>query len=659
MKIRTFTKIQYILALISVGVLFNLLIAEPEGGAKSSLGRLDTGTFDGNRIKNDLENNGMIVSHRLTGHSGMEWPAGTNKYSNFASGIWFAGKVNDEIRTAVAEYGPEFVSGAWGSDPNGDDELYIVNKSDLADPLSSSDFQNWPAHLGAPWVDNDGDGVYSPLPNGTDHPEFIGDQVIWYVMNDGDAGSHTIFGTDPLGIEVRVTIWGYNRPDAFGDMMFVKAQAYNMGGNEITDMYIGLWDDPDLGYAGDDFVGCDIELSLGYCYNDGADSDYGAAAPAIGYDFFQASVPGPSGSSAFAFGENKAGFQALEMSSFTKYINGDPVYSDPTDEIETYYYMSGYKKDGTPFIDSETGLESKFVHPCDPNNNTGASDGCWVDSDDNASGDRRFLMNVGPFNFAPGDSAELVFGIMHAQGSDPLNSITLLKQVDKLAQLAYDIQFALPPSPAQPEVSTTSSFEEIILNWDDAAESYTAVDELDLLPVASSWDTTWVTEINLVTTQDTVIAGDETIITTDSSYTFTQIIDDIVVTYEGEPTSFAFEGYNVWQHENIAGTGARKLLATYDLVNGITEIFDDVFDAAYGSNVNIAVQSGSDSGIKRWLSIDKDYLSGGTPLIPERIYYYTVNSYGYNQYGIPKTLESADNIFSIRPQKKCYGIGYC
>ena len=39
MKIRTFTKIQYILALISVGVLFNLLIAEPEGGVNLSFGR--------------------------------------------------------------------------------------------------------------------------------------------------------------------------------------------------------------------------------------------------------------------------------------------------------------------------------------------------------------------------------------------------------------------------------------------------------------------------------------------------------------------------------------------------------------------------------------------------------------------------------------------
>ena len=39
---------------------------------------------------------------------------------------------------------------------------------------------------------------------------------------------------------------------------------------------------------------------------------------------------------------------------------------------------------------------------------------------------------------------------------------------------------------------------------------------------------------------------------------------------------------------------------------------DDVFDATYGASVNIAVQSGTDSWIKRWISIGQDYLNGGT-----------------------------------------------
>jgi len=582
--------------------------AESAGNASPQLLKSDTGQFTGNRIYNYLENNGMIVSHRITGNSGMEWPGGTHLLSNFASGIWFSGIVDGNKRTAVGEYGPEFVAGPWASDFNANEhQLYIVNKSDLADPLENSDFQNWPADLGAPWVDEDNDGVYSPLPNGPDHPDFIGDQVIWYVMNDGDGATHAnIFGTQPLGIEVRVTIWGYNRPDAFGDMMFVKVQAFNKGGEDITGTFIGLWDDPDLGYAGDDFVGCDTLLSLGYCYNDGADDDYGTAAPAIGYDFFQSAVPGAATDTTFAFGERRAGWKNLPMSSFTKYINSDDVYADPNDAEEAYNYMSGYKRDGTPFINSATGQPSKFVHPCDPNNNTGAADNCWVDSDDHSSGDRRFLMNVGPFNFMDGDSLEVVFGIIMAQASDALSSVTLLKQTDQLAQLAYDIFFALPPSPPQPTVTVTSNFEEVILEWDDIAEDYVAEDQLDL---------------------------DE----------------------NGDPTYFHFEGYNIWQHENLSGTGGRQLLATYDLVNGITEIWDpNTFDPNWGVNVNVPVQFGTDSGIKRYLHITSDKLNGGLPLMNERAYYFTVTAYGYNEIGIPRTLESPNNIFLVRPQKDAY-----
>ena len=677
----------------------------------------DSGQFDGNRIRNDLENNGMLVSHRITGHSGMEWPKGSHKYINFASGIWIAGKVGGDIRTAVGEYGPEFVAGPWGSE-SGDSEhqLYIVNKADLADPLASDDFQNWPADLGAPWVDEDGDGVYSPMPAGPDHPEFIGDQVIWWVMNDGDIAEHSIFHTLPVGVEVQMTLWGYDRPDAFGDMMFVKALIINKGGVDVDDTIIGLWADPDLGYAGDDFVGCDVDLSLGFCYNDGPDSDYGSDPPAIGYDFFQGPLvpceeadiadstntdcyPGSLGG--LAYGTRHAGMKNLPMSSFTKYINGDPVYYDPNDAIEAYNYMSGILGVGTPFVnsaaqwnnrgpDGEIGTVddlisgdpgfmetvSKFVHACDPNNDTGVDD-CWVDSDDHASGDRRFLMNAGPFTLADGDSQEVVFGMIIARGSDALSSVTALKEADKLAQLAYDIQFALPESPSSPSVSEGTTGDAIVLSWDDgvnAAEGYVAEDVIDKLPVAVAFDTTLATAwrdsfsdlldpalldsivlaitFDADSTLDTTFVPDTVwIYDNDTTWVYNvQYIASIDTTFEGENTSFTFQGYNVYQLETASGQGARKRIATYDLIDGITEIFDDVFDPTLGETINRRVQFGSDSGIKRSIVIDTDGLNAGIPLKTNRAYYFAVTTYGYNPYGIPRTLESPMNIMEIRPQ---------
>ncbi len=589
-------------------LLVTLLVSAPyflgatEAIDKEGLGKTanaSTGKFDGNRIDDDLENNGMIVSHRPSGHSGMEWPAGNGTYSVYASGVWLAGKVGGEIRTAVAEYGPEFNPGPYGSDPNdanGEYVLYKVNKTDLDNPADNPDFANWPVQDGAPWIDVDGNGTYEPMPGGPDHPEFIGDQVIFYVMNDGVASNHDIFSTEPLGLEIRMTIWGYNRADYFGDMMFTKAQIYNKGGNNITDAYLGIWSDPDLGNAGDDFVGCDLDLSLGYCYNDGEDNAYGYAAPAVGYDFFQAAFPtGDPNDQQYCFGELKTGYTGLPMTSFVKYINSDDVYTDPNDEQEAYNYMSGYKRDGSPFINSATGEATKFVHPDDPNLNIDGTDNIWVDGDDNAADDRRFLMNVGPFNFSAGDSAEVVFGILHAQGSSALGSVSLLKYIDKFAQSAYDANFDLPPAPPIPELTITSAAGTVVLEWEDNAEDYSAL-----------------------------VAGN-------NSY-------------------YNFEGYNIYMHETAIGVGEKQIVATYDLKNGITTIKDDVYLTEYNDVVTIPTQVGTDTGIKRSIAITTNHLLGGIPLIDDRAYYFSVTAYGYNGFATPRVLESSSPIWVVRPQ---------
>ena len=560
--------------------------------------------FDGNRVDNDLENQGQIVSQNVSGRSGMTWPKGNGTQTIYASGLWLGGKVNNQVRVVAGEFNGEFVGGPWGSDWNDAQyKLYKVNKSDLADPLANDDFQNWPAGDGAPFVDNNGNGTYEPLPAGPDMPEFIGDQVIWCVMNDGDPTAHVLFNSAPMGIEYQMTVFGFDRPDAFGDMMFVKALLINRGEDTIEDMIIGLWSDPDLGEASDDFVGCDTTLGLGIVYNDGPDPVYAGfsqGTPAAGYDFFQGPMVPAPGETAYMFDRNIPDMRNLKMTSFTKYINGDAVYVDPNDAIEAYNYMSGFMPDGSDFPIAATG-GTAFVHPGDPNLDTGPTDTEYVDADLHPSDDRRFLMNAGPFVMVPGDSQEVVFGIINVAAGEALESYNYLKEVDALAQLAYDIHFALPPSPPNPEVEVTTFADEFILSWDTAAELYVAEDEVDKGP-------------------------------------------------DGEATEFVFEGYNVYQIENANGSGRVKRLATYDLNNGIPEIFDDVFDASYGETINRRVQFGSDSGLKRSISITKDALSDGTDLLQNRGYHFAVTAYGYNPYGIPKTLESPFRVLSMRPQ---------
>ena len=560
----------------------------------------DTGQFDGNRIRNDLENNGMIVSHRITGHSGMEWPKDSNLHINFASGIWIAGLVNGDLRIAVSEYGPEFVPGPYGSDP--DDPAYRIYKLSYLNPYSE-DYTEWPVEQGAPWIDANGDGIYNVADG--DKPDMLGDQMLWYVMNDGDTEQHSIFNTQPLNIEVQMTIWGYDQINAAGDMMFVKSLIINKGADTIDSTFIALWSDPDLGNAGDDFVGCDTTLSLGFCYNDGADHDYGDAPPAIGYDLFQGPMVEAPGETAWMFGNYWQDRKNLGMTAFPPMLkNIAGPFTSPNNREDVYNLLQGKGKDGYVLTNPITGQPTVFAFTGNPESNVDDQDSIWVDSDQYRSADRRFLMSSGPFTMAPGDSQEVVFGIIIAQGTDALNSVTVLKEVDVMAQSAFDLGFKTPKPEPISNVVATALEDAIVLNWDDGINAVEQFTEVALFEKDSLGQKTW----------------------------------------------FQFQGYNVYQLETASGQGEIKRLATYDIVDGVTEIWDDIYDPDYGSVVNVRVQYGSDSGVKRSIVINGDALRNDIPLKLNRAYYFTVTAYGYNPNGEPKTVESEMNIIEVRPQ---------
>ena len=46
---------------------------------------------------------------------------------------------------------------------------------------------------------------------------------------------------------------------------------------------------------------------------------------------------------------------------------------------------------------------------------------------------------------APGDTQEVVIAVILARGTDNINSLAQLKETDKAAQIAYDLDFNLVP----------------------------------------------------------------------------------------------------------------------------------------------------------------------------------------------------------------------
>ena len=226
------------------------------------------------------------------------------------------------------------------------------------------DWMNWPAAWGAPYEDVDNNGVYDP---NVDIPGYPGaDQTMWTVANDvpeivntaGDeigyeSTAPNLYGSDPIGVELQLTIWGYafNAADPLGNSIFKKATLKYTGlpggsSDAIMDsVYITQWSDTDVGTYTNDFAGCDVDLSFGYGYNGSSQDDifngvYNLPPPAGGYDFLQGP---PDNMDIDGDGDVE---EFLGMTSFTYFGAGsaisDPDLSSYAGSLQFYNLMEGF-----------------------------------------------------------------------------------------------------------------------------------------------------------------------------------------------------------------------------------------------------------------------------------------------------------------------------
>jgi len=423
---------------------------------KKTLDISHTIAFDGNRIYNHVNNSGQIV-HTETNAFGLLWPSvpRTNrdqdgptelmgdKSADYSSGHWIIGMVNDTLRSACIQWGKsEYIPGKILPNGERDDaskEKYRVYKIMKGDGPGIKDWDEWPVEDGAP-VNDDGT------------PKLIGDQTLWWVMNDLEETRHTKFETKPIGLEVQITIFGFNESGPLGDIMFVQWKIIHKGTADLDNAYFAVWDDGDLGWYLDDHVGADTTLDLGYYYNgDPDDLVYGTNTPAMGFDFLRG-PESPKGSGNY-----------LKMTSFAKYYNpAPPGRRNPVNVEEAYNYITGYWADGSPYIDRITGLETKFAQTGDPVTGTG-------DLDFNP-GDRRSLISAGPFTMAVGDTQIVMGAKIMAPGADPPSSVSALRYYAKFAQTAFENDFDIVRSPPIEELTIRRFDQEIFLNWFDESD---------------------------------------------------------------------------------------------------------------------------------------------------------------------------------------------
>ena len=366
--------------------------------------------------------------------------------------------------------------------------LYMVPENDVTQQQIQAvynqydtDWVGWPVDLGAPYIErNNIPGFQQPPafgPNfnvdsliagsydepgvGANPAMAPADQVVWTVYNDLDrAATLGMYGSEPIGLEGQVTIWGYRSTGALGNLHFKRLRLINKGGVDIgggdrgwfyiDSMYISPWSDPDIGESGNDVCGSDTTLRLGYGYNGTATDveyqQYSLAPPAVGCRLLAGPIVDAPGDSAVLDFRRIRDKRNLPMTSFVYFSAGSPI-SDPPFQIyestlKWYRMLRGFLPDDSsvperyyPFPPGYT--PGPFCLTGNPVTGSGFVDGLGT-TYSLAPGDRRIVLSTGPFALAPGDTQEIVVSTIGGSGSDRFSSVSLLKLNAQTARSVFE-----------------------------------------------------------------------------------------------------------------------------------------------------------------------------------------------------------------------------
>ncbi len=470
------------------------------------------------------------------------------------------------------------------------------------------------------------------------------DEIVFWVYNDA-GNSHTNTNANPIRMEVQVQAFAYTTNDQINDMTFYRYKLINRAVTSIDSTFFGMWVDPDLGCANDDFIGCDTSRSLMFVYNaderDGAPGcdcpqatpTYCEEVPILGVDYFRGPIAPVREIDTFPLGLRPDEYDypniydtiglwgtdsiildldhriELGMSSFTYYFNGGignppPGTTDPDGPIDYYRYLSGSWKDGTPYTFGGNGynvnpgaVPIRYAFTGDPNSPTD-----WSMCSAGLSGDRdpRTIQATGPFRLDPGAINELIIGAVWVPDQlYPCPDLSELRAADELAQALFNNCFILPNGPDAPD-----------LDWI----------ELDR-------------ELIMVLSNDT------------TSNNFKELYAErgLEIPESTIDSMYVFEGYLVYQLLNGNVTTGElddptkaRLIFQVDKRNGISKLYN--WTTVKGPNdidVWVPVEQivGEDAGIRHTFRITEDqFASDDRRLINHKHYYYTAIAYAYNEY---------------------------
>ena len=591
-----------------------------------------------------------------------EIPKDGNKHSMFAGALWIGG-VDDggQLKVAAMTYrqsGNDFWPGPLNTtnatitaeECNKWDKHFKLERADVEEHVARiaaldqtyvipESIMQWPAHgdptqgqdeFLAPFFDLNGNGLYEPgegdypdynITGTNDDAKLFGDQTLFWIFND-KGNIHTETEAEPLGLEIHAQAFGFAADNEVNDMTFYNYKIINRSTLPLNDTYFGQWVDPDLGYYLDDYVGCDVSLGLGFCYNGDAEDEgaagYGFNPPAIGVDFFQGPIADPGdGLDNDRDGVIDEEGEQIIMSKFVYYNNDFTVIGNPESGTDIYNYLRGIWKDNIPMTYGGDGHGAgngsttdlcNFMFP-------GTSDAEfpgqeWTEvTAGNIPADRRFLQSAGPFTLEPGAVNTITTGVVwaRAKSGGQTASIQLLKIYDREAQALFDNNFNILNGPDAPDLDIIELDKELIFT-------------LSNKPTSNNIDESYSEKDPYITKPDNLL-----------NY-----------------PNYEFQGYLVYQLKDatvsvtdLDDPDKARLIFRCDIKDTVTGIVNQYLDPILGvytpveevqSVLSEGVIGSVDEGIQYSFSITDDkFALGNTRLVNHKTYHFMSLAYGYNR----------------------------
>ena len=418
-----------------------------------------------------------------------EVPQGSGKETVFQLALWLGGlDADDSLHVDAFRYGQigeEYWSGPLKTTDASIDfmtalkfhhvwnltraeiEGFVANHGQAGYTIPE-DILTWPAHGEegyaenlAPFIDVNSDGRYNPSDG--DYPDIKGDQCLFFIFNDNWSRSTESGGT-PLGLEIHAMVYAFDAPDdeALNNTVFFNYKLYNRSVFDYHDVYLGVWNDWDIGEAWDDYEGCDVQRGACFGYNgtsvdgEGQPWAYGDNPPVqvciiLAGPYMEAdgrdnpSFDGDCNSlfnethpldkyayNGFNFGNGIVDDERLGMCGFMYVNNSSYINGDPGSDMDYYNYLRGVWKNGNHLEyggnaymgENVVGPECNFVYPGDsdpcnfgtngiiPNDGFNMEGKYWTEEQcENTPSDRRGLASIGPFGFVSGSMQELDFAM--------------------------------------------------------------------------------------------------------------------------------------------------------------------------------------------------------------------------------------------------------